>query len=189
MSLALYAGGRRAICHPTVDTRSGFPWKRRLCSLGSGVVSIGFGLAFISSFELRMTPPWDLPSTPSTWPTATFFVFVIKGKEKEPNNRGGEQKGKQRAPSSSQLVAYPSKLITATVSSGCIGKALPRVSICQLVNWPNYLPKARREKEKKRGEEGKGGNGREERTGKRKGGGRREMRKFPFSAYRFFLTP
>lgn len=180
MSLALHAGGRRAIYHPTVDTRSGFPWKRRLCSLGSGAASIGFGLAFISSFELRMTPPWGLPSTPSTWPTAAFFVFIIKGKEKEPNNRGREQKGKQRAPSSSQLVSYPSKLITATVSSGCIGKALPRVSICQLVNWPNYLPKARREKEKKRGEEGKGGNGRKERTGKRKGGGEKRDGKIPF---------
>lgn len=104
MSLALHAGGRRTICHPTVDTRSGFPWKRRLCSLGSGAASMGFGLAFISSFELRMTPPWGLPSTPSTWPTAAFFVFIIKGKEKEPNNRGREQKGKQRAPSSSQSI-------------------------------------------------------------------------------------
>lgn len=53
------------------------------------------------------------------------------------------------------------------------------MSICQLVNWPNCLPQARREKEKKRGEEGKGGNGRKERTGKRKGGEKRD-RKIPF---------
>lgn len=170
MSLALHAGGRRAICHPTVDTRSGFPWKRPLCSLGSGAASVGFGLAFISSFELRMTPPRGLPSAPSTWPTAAFFVFIIKGKEKEPNNRGREQKEKQRAPSSSQLVSYPSKLITATVSSRCIGKALPHcVSICQLVNWPNYLPKARREKEKERGGEGRKWKGRMDRKEERRG--------------------
>lgn len=51
--------------------------------LGLAPPSLGFGLAFTSSFELGMTPPQGLPSTPSTWPSAAFFVFIIKGKRKK----------------------------------------------------------------------------------------------------------
>lgn len=154
MSLVLHPGGRRAICHSTVDTRSGFLWKRPLCSLGSGTASLGFGLAFISSFELRMTPPQGLPFTPSTWPSAAFFVFIIKGKGGP--NSGREGKGRKGPLPPLGPVPCPSKLITATVSSGSIWKGLPRVSVYQLVSWPKEQPKAEkkeeREEEKRQGE-------------------------------------
>lgn len=39
-SLALHGGGRRAICHPTTDTRSGFPWRRQLFTPEPGASSL-----------------------------------------------------------------------------------------------------------------------------------------------------
>ena len=171
MSLVLHAGGIRAICHSAVDTRSGFPWKRPLGSLGSDTASLGFGLAVIASFELRMTPPRGLPFTPSTWLSAAFFVFIIKGKGE--NQVAEEKKGKERTPSPAQPVLCSSKLVPATVSSRSLWKGLPHVTVYQLVRWPKEQPKA----EKK--EEGK----EEEREGEK----RREMGKYHFSAHSFFL--
>lgn len=63
---------------------------------------------------------------------------------------------------------------------------MPRVSICQLVNWPNYLPKARREKEKERGE-GRKWKGRMDQKEERRGEERWENSLFLHIV--FFLTP
>lgn len=172
MSLVLHPGGRRAICHSTVDTRSGFLWKRPLCSLGSGTASLGFGLAFISSFELRMTPPQGLPFTPSTWPSAAFFVFIIKGKGRgDQIAEEKEREGKGPFPRSAPYPA-PQNLLLLQFPVGLSGKAC---HVCLSTSWSAGQRSNLRLKRRKRGK-------------RRKGKERREMEKYYFSAHSFFYS-